>query len=279
MRAFSNAGRGFRVSLVPQVLPAGLAGPAREIVREGFAGVPEAEHWERDWRADHALKEAGIEAGCRLRVAVGRLPAAPADRARPGNRARPSAPRRADQPSRSPGHRMAGASGRGLWRRGRVHDPRPRVPRAACDPDRGDRSRPGDVLAGRLCQFSPPARRTLGGRGAGCGAVRSASCKRGGLDPSGGKGSSDPEHGKGSPAHRDARRAAAAAGAPGSVEYEARPSRGRAVGKAGDRGREHRLRIRRSSDRGGILLPHRAGRPGRDHRPQRNREDHARPGC
>ena len=53
---------GLRVSLVPQVLPAGLAGPAREIVREGFAGVPEAEHWERDWRADHALKEAGIEA-------------------------------------------------------------------------------------------------------------------------------------------------------------------------------------------------------------------------
>ena len=52
---------GLRVSLVPQVLPAGLAGPAREIVREGFADVPEAEHWERDWRADHALKEAGID--------------------------------------------------------------------------------------------------------------------------------------------------------------------------------------------------------------------------
>ena len=77
----------------------------------------------------------GDRGGCRFRVAVGRLPAAPADRARTGNRARPSAPRRADQPSRSPGHRMAGAAGRGLWRRGRVHDPRSRAPRTACDPE------------------------------------------------------------------------------------------------------------------------------------------------
>ncbi len=52
---------GLRVSLVPQVLPAGLGGCARDVVRAGFAGVPEAEHWEREWRADHALEEAGIE--------------------------------------------------------------------------------------------------------------------------------------------------------------------------------------------------------------------------
>ena len=52
---------GLRVSLVPQVLPTGLGGSAREVVRGGFAGAPEAEHWEREWRADHALKEAGIE--------------------------------------------------------------------------------------------------------------------------------------------------------------------------------------------------------------------------
>ncbi len=52
---------GLRVSLVPQVLPAGLGGSARDVVRGGFAGVSEAEHWEREWRADHALKEAGID--------------------------------------------------------------------------------------------------------------------------------------------------------------------------------------------------------------------------
>ena len=52
---------GLRVSLVPQVLPDGLSGPVREIVRGGFAGDPDTEPWERDWRADHALKEAGID--------------------------------------------------------------------------------------------------------------------------------------------------------------------------------------------------------------------------
>ena len=52
---------GLRVSLVPQVLPAGLGGSARDVVRGGFTGVSEAEHWEREWRTDHALKEAGID--------------------------------------------------------------------------------------------------------------------------------------------------------------------------------------------------------------------------
>ena len=52
---------GLRVSLVPQVLPAGLGGCARDVVRGGFAGLPEAEHWEREWRTAHALEEAGIE--------------------------------------------------------------------------------------------------------------------------------------------------------------------------------------------------------------------------
>ena len=50
-----------RVSLVPQVLPDGLGGSARDVVREGFASVPEVENWEREWRAEHALKEAGID--------------------------------------------------------------------------------------------------------------------------------------------------------------------------------------------------------------------------
>ena len=52
---------GLRVSLVPQVLPDGLVGSAREIVRAGFSGESEVEPWEREWRADHALKEAGID--------------------------------------------------------------------------------------------------------------------------------------------------------------------------------------------------------------------------
>ena len=52
---------GLRVSLVPQVLPSGLGGSALDVVRGGFAGLPEAEGWEREWRAGHALEEAGIE--------------------------------------------------------------------------------------------------------------------------------------------------------------------------------------------------------------------------
>ena len=50
-----------RVSLVPQVLPDGFSGSAREVVRRGFAGDTETESWERDWRTDRALVEAGIE--------------------------------------------------------------------------------------------------------------------------------------------------------------------------------------------------------------------------
>ena len=50
-----------RVSLVPQVLPDWLSGSAREVVRRGFAGDAETESWERDWRTDRALVEAGIE--------------------------------------------------------------------------------------------------------------------------------------------------------------------------------------------------------------------------
>ena len=50
-----------RVSLVPQVLPDGLSGSAREVVRRGFAGDTATESWERDWRTDRALMEAGIE--------------------------------------------------------------------------------------------------------------------------------------------------------------------------------------------------------------------------
>ena len=50
-----------RVSLVPQVLPDGLSGSAREVVRRGFTGDTETESWERDWRTDRALKEAGID--------------------------------------------------------------------------------------------------------------------------------------------------------------------------------------------------------------------------
>ena len=55
---------GLRVSLVPQVLPARLSGTARDIVRNGFAGESETEPWERDWRTEHALTEAGIAPDC-----------------------------------------------------------------------------------------------------------------------------------------------------------------------------------------------------------------------
>ena len=55
---------GLRVSLVPQVLPGGLSGSARDIVQDGFAGVSAMETWEREWRTDHALKEARIDPDC-----------------------------------------------------------------------------------------------------------------------------------------------------------------------------------------------------------------------
>ena len=52
---------GLRVSMVPQVLPARLAGRTRDIVGEGFAGETETEPWERDWRSEQGLEEAGID--------------------------------------------------------------------------------------------------------------------------------------------------------------------------------------------------------------------------
>ena len=49
-----------RVSLVPQVLPDGLAGTAHDVVSKGAAYLPDAEHWDRAWRVEQALKEVGI---------------------------------------------------------------------------------------------------------------------------------------------------------------------------------------------------------------------------
>ena len=51
---------GLRVSLVPQVLPDGLAGTAHGIVGAGADRLPEAEPWERAWRIERALEEAGV---------------------------------------------------------------------------------------------------------------------------------------------------------------------------------------------------------------------------
>ena len=60
-----------RISLVPQVLPDGLSGSAREVVRGGFAADAEMESWERDWRTDRALMEAGIEPQARFEALSG----------------------------------------------------------------------------------------------------------------------------------------------------------------------------------------------------------------
>ena len=60
-----------RVSLVPQVLPDGLSGSARDVVRQGFAGAAETESWERDWRTDRALREAGIESDATFEMLSG----------------------------------------------------------------------------------------------------------------------------------------------------------------------------------------------------------------
>ena len=59
------------ISLVPQVLPDGLSGSAREVVRGGFAADAGMEGWERDWRTDRALMEAGIEPHARFEALSG----------------------------------------------------------------------------------------------------------------------------------------------------------------------------------------------------------------
>ena len=143
----------------------------------------------------HALKEAGIDAdaafeslsgGYRRRLLIARALVA---------EARSPPPRRADQPPRRPRHRGAGAAGRGIRRRPRVHDPRSRVPRTARDPDRGDRPGAGHLLAGGLRELPSPQRRALGGRRAGGGAVRPAPRERRVLAAWRAQGAPDPEHG------------------------------------------------------------------------------------
>ena len=56
---------GLAVALVPQVIPGSLAGSARDIVAAGFHDAATAEGWDRDWRVERALEQAGVgpEAG------------------------------------------------------------------------------------------------------------------------------------------------------------------------------------------------------------------------
>ena len=52
---------GLEVALLPQVLPASLAGRARDIVAGGFRDGTTAEGWDRDWQVARALEESGVE--------------------------------------------------------------------------------------------------------------------------------------------------------------------------------------------------------------------------
>ena len=52
---------GLEVALLPQVLPASLAGRAHDIVAGGFRDGVTTEGWDRDWKVARALEEAGIE--------------------------------------------------------------------------------------------------------------------------------------------------------------------------------------------------------------------------
>ena len=52
---------GLEVALLPQVLPASLAGRAHDIVAGGFRDGATAEGWDRDWKVARALEESGVE--------------------------------------------------------------------------------------------------------------------------------------------------------------------------------------------------------------------------
>ena len=54
---------GLAVALVPQVLPGSLDGSARDIVAAGFHDGATAEGWDRDWRVERALEQAGVGPG------------------------------------------------------------------------------------------------------------------------------------------------------------------------------------------------------------------------
>ncbi len=93
--------------------------------------------------------------------AVGRLAAPRAAGPRARGRARPPAARRADQPPRHRRHHLARSVPRRVSGRRRVRHARSRVPSAARDPHRRDRSRQADVVAGRLRDV--PSRRRKSG--------------------------------------------------------------------------------------------------------------------
>ena len=100
------------------------------------------------------------------RHAVGRMEAPRAAGARAGRPAGPAAARRADQSPRHRGDHLARIVPRRLPRRGDVRDARSRVPRAARDAHRRDRSRPADVVARRLRDLRAQERGVARQRGA-----------------------------------------------------------------------------------------------------------------
>ena len=150
---------GLRIARLEQDVPLSTDRPVREVVADGFKELAHVDRWHVDVSVDMVISTP--RPSCRRdRVdAVRRMaPPGPAC-ARAGGAARCAAARRADEPSRHRGDDVARVVSRGLPGSRCLRHARPRLPAARRHAHRRARSRPADVVARQLRDFSREERR------------------------------------------------------------------------------------------------------------------------